>query len=223
VLFPSSYASTARQVLPLSAAAAGQLAACESQLTAALAADAAFGQLAGGVRLLGRTKSLYSIMRKLLRLQDPAAGSRRLGQMYDLLGLRAVVLPRADLPPAEADAAAVAACYRLQEVAQQLWPPLPGRSKDYIAAPKANGYQSLHMTLQLQQQQQHAADGAAGSSSGSSRVNLSFIELQVRTAAMHAGAEGGDAAHSGYKGLLEQQQVRSSGVVTGAGHAAVTW
>jgi hypothetical protein len=57
---------------------------------------------------------LYSIMRKLLRLQDPAAGSRRLGQMYDLLGLRAVVLPREDLPAGEAEAAAVQACYRLQ-------------------------------------------------------------------------------------------------------------
>jgi hypothetical protein len=90
------------------------LAACESALSRALEDDASFSQLAGGVRLLGRAKSLYSIMRKLLRLQDPAAGSRRLGQMYDLLGLRAVVLPRVDLPPAEAEAAAVQACYRLQ-------------------------------------------------------------------------------------------------------------
>lgn len=90
------------------------LADCESSLTKALENDATFSQLASGVRLLGRAKSLYSIMRKLLRLQDPAAGSRRLGQMYDLLGLRAVVLPREDLPAGEAEAAAVKACYRLQ-------------------------------------------------------------------------------------------------------------
>lgn len=114
VLFPSSYASTARQVLPLSAAAAAQLASCEATLTAALQNDATFNRLAGGMRLLGRTKSLYSIMRKLLRLQDPAAGSRRLGQMYDLLGLRAVVLPRRDLPTDMAEEAARQACYRLQ-------------------------------------------------------------------------------------------------------------
>jgi (p)ppGpp synthase/HD superfamily hydrolase len=114
VLFPSSYASTARQVLPLSSAAVSTLAACESSLTQALQDDVTFRQLASGVRLLGRAKSLYSIMRKLLRLQDPAAGSRRLGQMYDLLGLRAVVLPREGLPAAEAEAAAIQACYRLQ-------------------------------------------------------------------------------------------------------------
>jgi (p)ppGpp synthase/HD superfamily hydrolase len=114
VLFPSSYASTARQVLPLSAAAVSALSTCEATLTTALENDVTFTQLAGGVRLLGRAKSLYSIMRKLLRLQDPAAGSRRLGQMYDLLGLRAVVLPRQDLPAGEAEAAAVQACYRLQ-------------------------------------------------------------------------------------------------------------
>lgn len=66
------------------------------------------------MQLLSRTKSLYSIMRKLLRLQDPAAGSRRLGDMFDLLGMRAVVLPREDLPGAAAEAAAVEACYRLQ-------------------------------------------------------------------------------------------------------------
>jgi (p)ppGpp synthase/HD superfamily hydrolase len=114
VLFPSSYASTARQVLPLSSAAVSTLSSCESTLTQALNDDVTFSQLAAGVRLLGRAKSLYSIMRKLLRLQDPAAGSRRLGQMFDLLGLRAVVLPREDLPPAEAEAAAVQACYRLQ-------------------------------------------------------------------------------------------------------------
>jgi len=101
-----------------------------------------------------------------------------------------------------------------QEIAQQLWQPLPGRTKDYIAAPKHNGYQSLHSTLQLTQPA--AAAAAAGgssdpasssSSSGSNAVNLSYLELQVRTAAMHAAAEGGDAAHSGYKGRLERRQV----------------
>lgn len=113
-LFPSSYASTARHVLPMSGAAAELLARCQATLQQAAAGDEAFQQLAGGLQLLSRTKSLYSIMRKLLRLNDPAAGSRRLGQMYDLLGMRAVVLPRSDLPDQEAEAAAVQACYRLQ-------------------------------------------------------------------------------------------------------------
>jgi (p)ppGpp synthase/HD superfamily hydrolase len=98
----------------MSGAAADLLSRCQASLQAAAAADASFQALAGGLQLLSRTKSLYSIMRKLLRLNDPAAGSRRLGQMYDLLGMRAVVLPRKDLPLEEAEAAAVQACYRLQ-------------------------------------------------------------------------------------------------------------
>lgn len=113
-MFPSSYASTARQVLPFSATAAELLARCQATLQAAATADSKFNQLASGVQLLSRTKSLYSIMRKLLRLQDPAAGSRRLGEMFDLLGVRAVVLPRPDMSGAAAEAAAVEACYRLQ-------------------------------------------------------------------------------------------------------------
>lgn len=92
----------------------------------------------------------------------------------------------------------------VQELAQQQWPPVHGRSKDYIARPKPNGYQSLHSTLSMQHmQQQHC--GSSSSSGGS--VVLSYLELQVRTAAMHAAAEGGDAAHAGYKGRLEKRQV----------------
>mgnify|MGYP001810714159 CR=1 FL=1 len=83
---------------------------------------------------------------------------------------------------------------------------MPGRSKDYISKPKPNGYQSLHSTLSMQALQQLMADSSS-SGSGSSVV-LSYLELQVRTAAMHAAAEGGDAAHAGYKGRLERRQVR---------------
>jgi hypothetical protein len=66
------------------------------------------------VVLLGRTKSTFSTMKKLLRLEHLGAGGRRRDQVYDLLGLRALVAPRGDLPPAEAEAAATAACYRLR-------------------------------------------------------------------------------------------------------------
>jgi ppGpp synthetase/RelA/SpoT-type nucleotidyltranferase len=228
VLFPSSYASTARQVLPLSGAATAALDAAAESLRAAAAADPEFSRLSGGLRLLMRTKSLYSVMRKLLRLEDPAAGSRRLGQLYDLLGLRAVVLPR-PAPAGDAAAAAVAeadavaACYRLQALAHALWAPLPSRSKDYVAAPKPNGYRSLHSTLcisqpsasQLVQQeapeallQQSSTLAGGESTTASDSMQLSYMELQIRTTAMHAAAEGGDAAHAGYKGLLQQQQVR---------------
>lgn len=108
----------------------------------------------------------------------------------------------------------------LQELAQQHWPAVPARSKDYIAQPKANGYQSLHSTLSMQHMQQHNRS-SGGSGNG---VMLSYLELQIRTAAMHAAAEGGDAAHAGYKGRLGKRQVcaaaKSREVMRGAADAA---
>jgi (p)ppGpp synthase/HD superfamily hydrolase len=100
----------------------------------------------------------------------------------------------------------------VQELAHSQWPAVPGRSKDYIARPKPNGYQSLHSTLSMQAMQQQQTPDSSSSSSDSSVV-LSYLELQVRTAAMHAAAEGGDAAHAGYKGRLERRQVRQGSVV----------
>jgi hypothetical protein len=221
-------------------------------------------------QLITRTKSQYSVMRKLLGLDNLAAGGRRRDQLYDLLGLRAIVEPRRDLPPDQAEAAATAACYRLQQLAFELCPPLAGRSKDYVAAPKANGYQSLHATLQLDggagggdggdavadawsasttaQSTWEECDGAASGSTGGGSMDatssptavtswaanraaavssavaspvsppnavaaeveahvLRYCELQVRTVAMHAAAERGDAAHAGYKGRVDRRQV----------------
>jgi (p)ppGpp synthase/HD superfamily hydrolase len=73
-----------------------------------------------------------------------------------------------------------------------LWKELEGRLKDYIAAPKENGYESLHFAVCL-------GDNANWSP---------HMEIQIRTAAMHAMAEGGLASHSLYKGgLTDPEQV----------------
>ena len=61
-------------------------------------------------QLHGRTKSLFSTMKKLLRLGDMAKGGRERDEVTDLLGMRAVLQPRADLPPDEAEQAAVQVC-----------------------------------------------------------------------------------------------------------------
>ena len=112
------------------------------------------------VGVSGREKTIYSIYRKM---KEKHAG---FAQVSDIFGFRIVVPTLTD-------------CYVALGVLHQLYKPVPGRFKDYIAIPKANGYQSLHTTLV-------SPLGTA-------------VEFQVRTEAMHAVAEKGIAAHWIYK------------------------
>ncbi len=111
-------------------------------------------------QVYGREKTLFSIYSKMREKHLSFA------QVNDIFGFRIVV---GTLPE----------CYLALGVLHQLYKPLPGRFKDYIAIPKANGYQSLHTTLV-------SPLGTA-------------VEFQIRTEAMHAVAEKGIAAHWMYK------------------------
>jgi GTP diphosphokinase / guanosine-3',5'-bis(diphosphate) 3'-diphosphatase len=108
----------------------------------------------------GREKHLYSIYRKMREKHLSFA------QVLDVFGFRIVVN---DVP----------ACYLALGALHSLYKPIPGKFKDYLAIPKANGYQSLHTTL----------FGPFGSP----------IEIQVRTLEMHKIAEAGVASHWLYK------------------------
>ncbi len=112
------------------------------------------------VQVYGREKTVYSIYRKM---REKHAG---FAQVNDIFGFRILV-------------GALPECYLAIGVLHQLYKPVPGRFKDYIAIPKANGYQSLHTTLV--------------SPLGTS------VEFQVRTEEMNAVAEKGIAAHWLYK------------------------
>ena len=112
------------------------------------------------VQIYGREKTLYSIYRKMDEKHLSFA------QVTDLYGFRIIVRD-------------LTACYTAMGVLHQLYKPLPGKFKDYIAIPKINGYQSLHTTLV----------GPFGTN----------IEFQMRTDAMHVVAESGVAAHWLYK------------------------
>jgi len=112
------------------------------------------------VRIFGREKTLYSIYRKMSEKHLSFA------QVTDLYGFRIIVQE-------------LTTCYTAMGVLHQLYKPLPGKFKDYIAIPKVNGYQSLHTTLV----------GPFGTN----------IEFQMRTDAMHVVAESGVAAHWLYK------------------------
>ncbi|HEX8997899.1 MAG TPA: RelA/SpoT family protein [Ktedonobacterales bacterium] len=109
----------------------------------------------------GRVKHLYSIYRKVMR-----AGDRDLSQLYDILAFRIIA-------PSEAD------CYRALGHVHDLWRPVDGRIKDFIANPKANGYKSLHTTVFC--------------------LDDRLAEIQIRTRTMHETAEYGVAMHWYYK------------------------
>src|SRR5881296_498211 len=109
--------------------------------------DKAFAQNKLKMHVYGREKTLFSIYHKMREKHLTFA------QVNDIFGFRIVV---ATLPE----------CYLALGVLHQLYKPLPGRFKDYIAIPKANGYQSLHTTLV-------SPLGTA-------------VEFQIRTEPMHA-------------------------------------
>jgi guanosine-3',5'-bis(diphosphate) 3'-pyrophosphohydrolase len=113
----------------------------------------------------GRVKSMYSIYLKLRRQGID------IGQVYDYLAFRIITANLKD-------------CYAGLGLIHQMWRPVPGRIKDYIAMPKPNFYQSLHTTVVADQGQP--------------------FEVQIRTREMDLVAEQGIAAHWKYKeGRLE--------------------
>jgi guanosine-3',5'-bis(diphosphate) 3'-pyrophosphohydrolase len=111
-------------------------------------------------RCLGREKHLYSIYEKMRLQQKPFS------EIMDVYAFRIIV-------------GSVDTCYRVLGAVHSLYKPVPGRFKDYVAIPKANGYQSLHTSL-------FSMHGVP-------------IEIQIRTEEMEAMANNGIAAHWLYK------------------------
>ena len=111
-------------------------------------------------RVDSRIKRLYSIHQKLLRQRITV------DQVYDLLAVRIITKSIKD-------------CYTVLGSIHQMWRPVPGRIKDFIAMPRPNLYQSLHTTVITEDGHQ--------------------FEVQIRTEEMHKMAEEGIAAHWKYK------------------------
>lgn len=98
------------------------------------------------VEIKTRVKSTSSFMRKELTLTDLTKGGRNKDDIYDILGVRVIAHPKSMDRPWEAEPMAIEGCYVVRDVAFNLWPVIPERSKDYICQPKLNGYRSLHST-----------------------------------------------------------------------------
>src|SRR3989344_3981532 len=107
-----------------------------------------------------RAKRYASLYRKLLRYEMD------IDRVYDLVAFRIIVKNVED-------------CYATLGVIHNLWTPMPGRIKDYIAIPKPNGYRSLHTTVICTENR--------------------LVEFQIRTEQMHREAENGIAAHWAYE------------------------
>jgi len=112
------------------------------------------------VKITGRAKHIYSIYRKMQKKQISFE------QLYDTFAFRFLV-------PSIED------CYRVLSIIHEKWTPIQKEFDDYIANPKANGYQSIHTAI-----------------TGPQQMN---IEIQIRTYKMHTDAELGIAAHWKYK------------------------
>ena len=124
--------------------------------------------------IVGRPKHLFSIWKKM------KTQGKSFEELYDVLAIRVIIDSSADKNYCELGADPdTQKCYEVMGIVHNLFKPIPGRFKDYIAMPKPNSYQSLHT----------AVLGPQGRP----------IEIQIRTRRMHHIAEYGIAAHWRYK------------------------
>ncbi|CAM6093634.1 unnamed protein product [Calypogeia fissa] len=187
VLFPDSYSYIETWLRSHWEDGSSVVDGLKEQLAARLEEDSELQTLVSSVIVSGRYKSRFSTMRKLLK------DGRKPEEVYDVLGLRVILEPKADNDTSKQGELGIRACYRAMEIATSMWQEVPGRLKDYIANRKDNGYESLHLAVYV--------------SDENSRPPM---EIQIRTVEMDNAAVSGEASHSLYKGgMTDPEQIRN--------------
>jgi len=115
--------------------------------------------------ILGREKSVYSILKKMREKEIP------FDEVYDIFAIRIII--DSEIVNEKFD------CWKVYSIVTDHYPPKQNRLRDWVSTPKANGYESLHVTVMSQTGQ--------------------WVEVQIRTQRMHEIAEKGIAAHWKYK------------------------
>jgi len=128
------------------------------------------------VQVKSRAKHFYSVYMKMRKR------GVSLNNIYDLSGIRIIC-------------DSIENCYTILGIVHQLWKPITGTFKDYIAMPKSNGYRSLHTSVMAGADTENNVEGRR-------------LEIQIRTQEMHQVAENGVASHWLYKKGSSRDMVR---------------
>ena len=132
------------------------------------------------VEVDSRAKHFYSVYMKMRKRGKSAA------EIYDLSGIRVIC-------------SSVENCYTLLGIVHRLWKPVNGYLRDYIARPKPNGYQSLHTSVMVGEDEEKTGEGRR-------------LEIQIRTGDMHQIAEHGVASHWLYKKGSSKDMVQAQDI-----------
>ena len=179
---PEASVALARRMDELSAQQEAVVLACQAALEEGLGGDPLLAAVAGGrIEIAARTRGHYPIHRKL------QATGAQLGHLRDVAQLVVVI-------DAKDPSMGPSVCYQALGVVHSLWAPLPGRMKDFVATPKANGYQSLHTTV---------LPLGAGEPFP--------LEIHIRTAEMHRLAQFGYVAEMAASQQMSRRDPEGSG------------
>ncbi|GJD08578.1 Probable GTP diphosphokinase CRSH3, chloroplastic [Galdieria sulphuraria] len=177
ILFPQSYLKLEKWHLRIRDNGQRVLSCAQRELLTCLMRDPFLVRLAEQFTITGRTKNMVSTFMKMLKQNKTKE------QILDFIAMRVVIRLRPGVRVEHGDDTELAVCTRVYEIVSSLWKEVEGRYKDYVIAPKPNGYRSIHTTVQ------HPSGFP--------------VEVQIRTEEMHLLAEHGTASHRFYKGEIE--------------------